>query len=108
TFAAIDAETKLVPSWMHGNRDACNAKSFCDDVAARLSHRVQVTTDGHRMYLEGMESGFGGEVDYAMLVKHYGNEGSNQNPETRYSPGECCGSETRVISGNPNPDHIST
>jgi IS1 family transposase len=108
TFAAIDAETKLVPHWLHGRRDICDAKSFVDDVASRLAHRVQITTDGHRMYLEAMESGFGGEVDYAQLIKHFGNEGSNRNPETRYSPGECCGTEKVVVSGDPDEDHIST
>jgi hypothetical protein len=69
---------------------------------------VQVTTDGHRMYLEAVEAGFGGEVDYAMLVKHYGNPPSNQNPETRYSPGECCGTTKTVITGDPAEEHIST
>lgn len=108
TFVAIDADTKLVPHWWHGNRTACDAKSFVDDVATRLAHRVQITTDGHRMYLEAMESGFGGEVDYAMLVKHFGNAGSNQNPETRYSPGECCGTEKIVVSGAPEQEFIST
>ena len=101
TFAAIDADTKLVPHWLHGNRDACDAKSFIDDLAGRLSHRIQVTTDGHKMYLEAMESGFGGDVDY-------GNEGSNRNPETRYSPGECCGTEKLIVSGIPDEEHIST
>lgn len=108
TFVAIDAETKLVPHWLHGNRTASDAKSFVDDVAGRLAHRVQITTDGHRMYLEAMESGFGGAVDYAMLVKLYGSEGNRREPETRYSPGECCGTTKMVISGDPDPDHIST
>jgi IS1 family transposase len=107
-FVAIDADTKLVPSWMHGNRDACDASSFICDVAGRLAHRAQVTTDGHRMYLEVMEAGFGGEVDYAMLVKHYGNSGNPQNPETRYSPGQCCGIEKIVVTGAPDRDEIST
>lgn len=60
------------------------------------------------MYLNAMESGFGGDVDYAMIFKHYGNAGNNANPETRYSPGECCGTEKQVISGSPDRDHIST
>lgn len=108
TFVAIDADTKLVPHWLHGNRDLCDARSFIEDVARRLSHRVQITTDGHRMYLDAMEAGFGGQVDYAMLVKVYGSEGSRREPETRYSPGVCCGTETNVISGSPDPEHIST
>ena len=108
TFVAIDAETKLVPAWWIGQRDGCNAKTFVDDVATRIANRIQVSTDGHRMYIDAMESGFGGEVDYAMLVKHYGNAGSNQHPETRYSPGECCGTEKIVISGEPDMEHVST
>jgi IS1 family transposase len=108
TFAAIDADTKLVPHWLHGQRSYCDAKSFVDSVAARLLNRVQVTTDGHKMYLDAMDSGFSGDVDYAMLIKHFGGEGSNRNPETRYSPGECCGTEKRVISGEPDEKHIST
>ena len=108
TFVAIDADTKLVPSWLHGNRTGCDATLFVEDVAARLTHRVQITTDGHRMYLEAMETGFGGAVDFAQLVKHFGNEGSNRNPETRYSPGECCGTTKNVISGVPEMDEVST
>ena len=108
TFVAIDADTKLVPAWLHGNRDACDAKSFVQNVADRLVNRVQVTTDGHKMYLEAMESAFAGDVDYAMLVKVYGNEGNKKNPETKYSPGECCGTEKNVITGNPERDKIST
>ncbi len=108
TFVAIDAETKLVPHWLHGNRTACDAKSFVEDLAGRLAHRVQVTTDGHRMYLEAMEAAFGGAVDYAMLVKIYGNEGNKKNPETKYSPGECCGTEKTVVTGSPDHDLVST
>jgi IS1 family transposase len=108
TFAAIDADTKLVPHWLHGQRSYCDAKSFVDSVAARLLNRVQITTDGHKMYLDAMDHGFGGDVDYAMLIKHFGGEGSNHKPETRYSPGECCGTEKRVISGEPDEKHIST
>lgn len=108
TFVAIDADTKLIPHWLHGDRNICDARSFVDDLAARLAHRVQITTDGHRMYLEAMESGFGGEVDYAQLIKLYGNEGSRQSPEARYSPGECCGTTVNVVSGDPELDHVST
>src|SRR4051812_3277240 len=102
TFAAINAETKLVPSWLIGERDGCNAKSFVEDLAGRLAHRVQVSTDGHRMYIDAMEAGFGGDVDYAIVVKHFGNAGSNENPESRYSPGDCCGIEKTIITGNPD------
>jgi IS1 family transposase len=108
TFVAIDADTKLIPSWMVGNRDACNATSFVQDVARRLANRVQLTTDGHRMYLEAVEAAFGGEVDFAQLVKIYGNAGRSDSPETRYSPGECCGAEKHVITGSPDRDEIST
>jgi IS1 family transposase len=108
TFVAIDAETKLVPHWLHGNRDACDAISFVDSVASRLTNRVQITTDGHKMYLQAMEAGFAGQVDYAMLIKHFGKAPSNQSPETRYSPGECCGTTKNVISGEPVESLIST
>ena len=69
---------------------------------------MQLTTDGHRPYLEAVEGAFGGDVDYAMLIKLYGNAGSNRNPDTRYSPAECIGFKKRVIEGNPDPAHIST
>src|ERR1019366_2009299 len=101
-------DTKLVPHWLHGNRNACDATSFVNDVASRLTDRVQITTDGHRMYLQAMEAGFSGQVDYAMLVKHYGNLGDRRSPETRYSPGECCGTTKNVISGEPDESLIST
>lgn len=108
TFVAIDADTKLVPHWLHGNRTACDATSFVDSVASRLANRVQVSTDGHKMYLQAMESGFGGSVDYAQIIKHFGNPGDNAQPETRYSPGECCGTTKNIISGEPDESEIST
>ena len=108
TFVAIDADTKLVPSWLVGPRDACSATAFVQDLAGRLANRVQLTTDGHRMYLVAVEAAFGGDVDFAQLVKVYGNEGRPENPETRYSPGECCGTEKHVITGNPDKDDVST
>lgn len=108
TFAAIEADTKLVPAWMHGNRSYNDAESFVQDVVGRLAHRVQITTDGHKMYLDAMEAGFAGEVDYAMLIKHFGNQANNYAPEARYSPGECCGTTKNVITGNPDEAHIST
>jgi hypothetical protein len=73
-----------------------------------MAHRVQITTDGHRMYLEAMAAGFGGQVDYAMLIKHFGKLGDNKTPETRYSPGECCGTTKNIISGEPDESKIST
>lgn len=105
TWVAIDADTKLVPSFMVGTRGAQTAKSFMDDLASRLANRVQLTTDGHRVYLNAVENAFGSEVDYAMLVKLYGND---SEPESRYSPAECVGCQEIGITGRPDPKHIST
>ena len=105
TWTAIDADTKLVPSWMIGPRDLGSAYTFMHDLAERLSHRVQLTTDGHKPYLEAVESAFNLNIDYAMLTKIYG---SDRERETRYSPATCKGTVPKVISGNPNPKHIST
>jgi IS1 family transposase len=105
TWTAIDADTKLVLSWLVGKRDSLFARLFIDDLASRLSHRVQLTTDGHRAYLEAIESAFGADIDYAMLVKLYGPEPEG---EKRYSPAKCIGSEAYVVQGNPDQKHIST
>lgn len=105
TWVAIDPDTKLVPSFMVGGRGAKTAKRFMDDLAARLANRVQLTTDGHRVYLTAVEEAFGSNVDYAMLVKLYGNDGES---EKRYSPADCIGCQTVGITGRPNPQHIST
>lgn len=107
TWTAIDAESKLLISYLVGARDGMHAAHFIADVASRLAHRVQLTTDGHKPYLEAVEGAFGGAIDYAMLVKLYGNPPGN-TAEVRYSPGECIGARKDVISGNPDPDHIST
>lgn len=104
-WVAIDAETKLVPSWQLGDRSAKTAIGFVHDLANRLSNRVQVTSDGHRVYLEAVERAFGSAVDYAMLIKVYG---TDAEAETRYSPAECIGTQLAVISGRPDPNHIST
>lgn len=104
TWTAIDADTKLVPSFMVGNRDAVSAKMFIDDLASRLAHRVQLTTDGHKSYLEAVEGAFGADVDYAMLIKTY----ESSQEETRYSPAVCTSCERKVVQGNPDPAHIST
>jgi IS1 family transposase len=104
TWVAMDAETKLVPSFMVGNRDAITAKMFIDDLASRLANRVQLTTDGYRVYLEAVESAFGCEIDYAMLVKMY----ESSQEETRYSPARCMGCKGTPITGNPDRKHIST
>jgi len=105
TWTAICADTKLVPSWMVGTRDAGSASAFMHDLASRLANRVQLTTDGHRVYLEAVESAFGADIDYAMLVKVYG---ANPDGDTRYSPAECIDCQTKVITGKPNLNHIST
>jgi IS1 family transposase len=105
TWTAICADTKLVPSWMIGTRGSETAYAFMQDLAGRLAHRVQLTTDGHRAYLDAVETAFGTEIDYAMLVKLYGNDSES---ETRYSPAECIGCRTVVISGDPKAKHVST
>lgn len=105
TWVAIDPDTKLVPSFMVGGRGARTAKLFMDDLAGRLANRVQLTTDGHRVYLQAVEDSFGSEIDYAMLIKLYGND---SEAETRYSPAECIGTQTVGITGRPDPKHIST
>src|SRR6266704_1792992 len=109
TWVAIDADTKLVPSWAVGRRDGFTASAFIRDLAGRLATRVQLTTDGHKVYLEAVEGAFGSEIDYAMLVKLYeGDSGKNAPAETRYSPARCTGARTAKISGNPDEQHIST
>jgi IS1 family transposase len=107
TWVSMDADTKLVPCWLVGPRNAQAAHEFISDLAGRLATKVQLTTDGHHPYLEAVETSFGGNIDYAMLIKIYANSGSKKD-ETRYSPAECVGCETKVISGLPNPEHVST
>jgi hypothetical protein len=100
TWTAIDAETKLIPCWRVGRRSALDAEIFMRDLASRLLHGVQVTTDGHAAYLNAVKGGFGFEVDYATLVKLYG---TDPESERRYSPAKCVGSMREVIRGNPQP-----
>lgn len=88
-----------------GDRGASTARDFMEDVAGRITNRIQLTTDGHRVYAEAVEQAFGSEIDYAMLVKIYG--ASNEG-ESRYSPASCIGCRTGVLAGNPDPKHIST
>ncbi|MCC6466578.1 MAG: DDE-type integrase/transposase/recombinase [Planctomycetes bacterium] len=107
TWTAIDADTKLVPCWLIGTRDAECASEFMGDLASRLAHRVQLTTDGHKAYLSAVEGAFGGAVDYSMLVKLYGDAPGNSN-EARYSPGECCGTKKTPVCGMPDAKHVST
>ena len=106
TWTAIEAETKLIVSWLVGGRDSEYAMAFMDDLRSRLANRVQLTSDGHRAYLEAVEGAFGGDIDYAQLVKLYGS--APESAKGRYSPGECIGARKERIEGNPDPAHIST
>lgn len=108
TWVALDPDTKLVPSWLVGDRSADTACTFMNDLAARLARRVQLTTDGYKAYLVAVDDAFGGmPIDYAMLVKIY-NEPYGEGSEKRYSPGECCGAVKQDVKGDPDPNHIST
>lgn len=104
TWVALDAETKLVPSYLVGMRDAGYAYEFMTDLASRLNNRVQLTTDGHRAYLSAVEDAFGAGIDFAQLVKLFGKE----QEVTRYSPAPCIGTKTNVIQGKPDLDLVST
>jgi IS1 family transposase len=104
-WVAVDADTKLVPCWTLGSRDAHTAKDFVDDLASRLKNRVQITSDGHRPYIEAIENAFGDDVDYSILQKIYG---APLETETRYSPARCIGIDVRPVTGDPDPKHIST
>jgi IS1 family transposase len=108
TWSAIDADTKLMVSWLVGLRDEKNAEQFVSDLASRLAGKIQMTTDGLKLYVNAVENAFGGDIDYAMLAKIYGPSGSDKSPDTRYSPGRIKGSETSIISGEPEKAHIST
>lgn len=104
-WVAIDAESKLVPSWLLGQRDAEHARVFVSDLASRLDRRVQVTSDGLRHYVDAVDDGFRGQVDFAQLQKIYR---SAHETETRYSPAQCVGIKRIRVSGTPDPEHVST
>ncbi len=106
TWTAIDADSKMIVSYFVGGRDGQCAMWFMDDLASRLATRVQLTSDGHRAYLEAVEGAFGADVDYAQLVKIYG--ASPDGGKGRYSPAECTGIVKSRIEGNPDIDHVST
>ena len=110
TWVAIDADTKLVPAWLVGGRDSEYAHAFVMDLRKRLANRVQLTSDGHKPYLEAVEQAFGADVDYAMLVKLYGPsaDGTAGTAERKYSPGECTGTRKQAITGRPEKGHVST
>jgi IS1 family transposase len=105
TWTAIDADSKLMIAWLVGRRDADAAHTFMNDVASRLTNRVQLTSDGHHAYLNAVDAAFARDVDYAMLVKKYGEA---PEAEKRYSPPVCVGAERTVMRGRPDPEHIST
>lgn len=105
TWTAIDADSKLIVSWLVGGRDSDYAIALMDDLRSRLANRIQLTTDGHAAYLEAVEGAFGGDIDYAMLVKLYG---ESPEAEKRYSPARCTGARRTPVEGNPDHDHIST
>jgi IS1 family transposase len=105
TWAAIDADTKLIPSWIIGPRDGVTARIFVNDLAGRLADRIQLTSDGLKAYLGAVEHAFRGDVDYAQLVKVYGETSEGQK---RYSPAEGVGCERHTVVGYPDSEHIST
>ncbi len=104
TWTAVDADTKLVPCFLVGNRDMVSARMFIEDLAGPLKNRIQLTTDGLKVYINAVEDAFGANIDYAILKKLY----ASTQDETRYSPAECIACERRRIMGNPDPVHIST
>jgi IS1 family transposase len=108
TWVAMDADTKLVCSWMVGRRDWVTAQDFVNDLQSRLANRIQLTTDGNRLYLFAINTAFQGDVDYAVLMKLYGGTVSETATEIRYSPAQCIGCEKKPKIGDPDPKHIST
>ncbi len=106
TWTALCADTKLIPCWFVGTRDGGAAYHFMHDLADRLANRVQLTTDGHRAYLNAVEDAFGAEIDYAQLVKIYGQ--SPTGPERQYSPAVCMGAKKAIVTGQPEFKHVST
>jgi len=105
TWVAIDADSKLCVSYLVGGRDGWWAREFMNDCAKRVVGRVQITADGHRVYMDAVEDAFGADVDYAQLQKIYSAVEEN---DTRYSPAQCIGCDMKVVSGNPDPRHVST
>ena len=106
TWTAICSDTKLMVNWFVGSRDASAAYVFMHDLAERLANRVQLTTDGHRAYLDAVEDAFGSEIDYARLIKLYG--AAEAGAEVRCSPAQCIGAEKVPTMGSPDPKHVST
>ena len=108
TWTAIDADSKLLVSYLVGGRDSEFAMLLMDDLRGRLANRVQLTTDGHKAYLQAVEEAFGADIDYGMLVKLYGEPPHSPEAARRYSPSDCVGARKEPITGNPDPRHIST
>ena len=108
TWTALDSDSKLIVSWLVGGRDSEYALALMDDLRSRLANRVQLTTDGHKAYLEAVEGAFGGDVDYAQLIKLYGEPTGKKGHERKYSPSECTGTRKRRIEGNPDREFVST
>lgn len=108
TWIAIDADTKLVPCWHIGMRDADAANEFMSDLSSRLANRVQLTTDGYKAYIEAVEEAFGQDIDYAMLLKLYGVEDFGKAAQRRYSPAKCTGIEKKQVMGDPDMKETST
>jgi len=105
TWVAMDADTKLICSWLVGGRGTWEAIQFVNDLASRMATRIQLTSDGHRPYIYTVPHAFENNIDYGILIKHYG---VDPQTEKRYSPAKCTGCEKKSIIGNPDPDHIST
>lgn len=108
TWTALDADSKLIVSWYVGDREATSANEFMQDVAARLSNRVQMTTDGHKAYLMAVNNAFDNDIDFAQLVKMYGGSEGTNAQERKYNPAVCTGCKKTKISGEPNPKFVST
>ena len=108
TWTAIDADSKMILSYEIGDRTGATAIEFMDDLRGRLANRVQLTTDGHKAYLEAVEGAFGGDVDFAQLVKLYGDSTGHKGHEKKYSPAECTGIKKRDVEGSPDAAHVST
>jgi IS1 family transposase len=106
TWTGIDADSKLIVSWLVGGRDGEYAMAFMDDLRSRLANRVQLTTDGHKAYLQAVEGAFGDDVDYAVLHKVYGN--TPESAKGKYSPAECIGTQKHRVTGEPDIKHVST
>ena len=108
TWTAIEAQSKLLISYLIGGRDAEFALMLMDDLRGRLANRVQLTTDGHRPYLRAVEEAFGADIDYSMLIKLYGEPPASPEAARRYSPSDCVGTRKEKVTGNPDPKHVST